>query len=167
VDIDLTTLTQGITILTGGRGSGKTTTCQKWVEQAHRADWHISGLISPAVFENGEKTAIDVINLKSGERRRLANRVNRHTGFDVTDHWNFSPDVMTWSNAALNEHTPCDLFMVDELGPLEFSLRQGWGNAFQALQEGFFRFAVVVIRPELLDEACRIWPYANIIDLDA
>lgn len=167
MDIDITTLTEGITILTGGRGSGKTATCQQWVEQAHRADWHISGLISPAVFENGEKTAIDVIDLKSGERRRLADRVNRYTGFHVSDHWDFHTDVVNWSNTALGDHSPCDLFIVDELGPLEFFRQQGWVNAFQALQGGFFRYAIVVIRPELMEEACRIWPDASIIDLDA
>lgn len=164
--IDVTSFPKGFIILTGWRGSGKTITCQHWLEQAHQAGWTVSGLISPAVFENGSKTAIDVVNLKTGERRRLANLVNRNTGFDVTDWWDFSPQVMEWCNTVLNDHSPCDLFMVDELGPLEFLRQQGWVNAFQALKERFFQHAVVVIRPELLEEALHLWPEAIIIDLD-
>jgi nucleoside-triphosphatase THEP1 len=167
VDVELSSLPEGITILTGGRGSGKTRTCQRLVEQAGRAGWSVGGLLCPAVFERREKTGIDVINLKTGERRHLALHVNRQTGFEVTDHWDFSEDAMTWSNEILGEKTPCDLFIVDELGPLEFNRRQGWVNAFDALGSAFFLRAVVVIRPELLGEAFKLWPAARIINLDS
>ncbi len=167
MDIDITSLPDGIILLTGGRGSGKTAACRRWVEQARQAGWQVSGVLSPAVFENGEKIAIDVVILQNGERRRLANKVSHQTGFHVTDNWDFSQDVISWSNEALNDHSPVDLFVVDELGPLEFSRHQGWINAFQALRGDFFRHAVVVIRPELLEEACQYWPDAHLIDLDA
>lgn len=167
MDIAVTDLPNGITILTGGRGSGKTSSCQQWLEQARQESWTVAGLISPAVFEKGSKTAIDVVNLKTGERRRLANLVDRKTGFDVTDRWDFSSQVVEWCNAILMDRSPCDLFCVDELGPLEFYRQQGWVNAFEAIRKGVFHRAVVVIRPELLEEAHRLWPEANILDLDA
>jgi nucleoside-triphosphatase len=167
LDVDIFALNPGLTILTGNRGSGKTRTCQRWVDQARQAGWNIAGLLSPAVFENGEKIGIDVINLATGERRRLAKRVDNVTGFIVTDHWDFAPDVLSWSNDILGKKTVCDLLIVDELGPLEFYRQQGWVNAFEALGEKSYRLAVVVIRPELMKEARSLWPEAAILDLDA
>ncbi len=165
MDLSLSRLTRGINILTGESGSGKTHTCQCWVEHARSTGWQPCGVISPPVFENGKKIAIDVVHLRTGERRRLAERVERQSGFHVTDHWDFSTDVMAWSNAILGEMCPCDLLIVDELGPLEFEKEQGWMNAFTALQGDFFQRAVVVIRPDLLEEARIRWPQACIIDL--
>lgn len=167
MDIDIVALNAGITILTGDRGSGKTRTCQRWADQARQAGWKIAGLCCPAVFEQGEKTAIDVVNLKSGERRRLANRADRQTGFDVTDHWDFSAEVMDWCNEILGKIEPCDLLIIDELGPLEFVRHQGWVNAFRALQEVSYQKAVVVIRPELINEATSLWPDAGTVNIDA
>lgn len=165
MDLSLSVLAQGINILTGQSGSGKTHTCQIWVEHARQAGWRLGGVISLPVFENREKSAIDVVNLRTGESRRLANRVERQSGFHVTDHWDFSPEVMAWSNAVLGDATLCDLFIVDELGPLEFVKEQGWMNAFAALQGDFFDRAAVVIRPDLLEIARIRWPRACIIDL--
>jgi nucleoside-triphosphatase THEP1 len=167
LDLDVTDLKEGLTILTGGRGTGKTRTCQRWADQAMHMGWEIAGLICPAMFEGEVKTAIDVVNLASGERCRLASHANRQTGFEVTNHWEFSQETMTWCNDVLGENKPCDLLIVDELGPLEFHRREGWVKAFDALQGDFFRRAVVVIRPELLGEARSLWPEADVLDLDA
>ncbi len=167
MDLDIATLKKTITILTGSRGSGKTRTCQHWIDQARQAGWTIAGLLSPAVFERGEKTGIDVVNLATGERNRLADRVDRQTGFEVTDHWDFSPRVLSWSNTIFGEIESCDLLIVDELGPLEFDRRQGLMKAFTTIQCGRYRFAVVVIRPELLAKAQLLWPDAGIVDLNA
>jgi nucleoside-triphosphatase THEP1 len=166
LDVDIFALSSGLTILTGNRGSGKTRTCQRWVEKARQAGWTVAGLISPAVFEQGEKTGIDVVNLATGERRRLADRVDRQSGFHVTDHWDFSPVVVDWCNDVLGEIHPCDLLIVDELGPLEIYKNQGWVKAFDALRENLYRIAVVVIRPELMEDARSLWPDAGIVDLD-
>jgi len=155
-----------IVILTGTRGRGKTASCQKWVKQAGMIGWSISGLLCPPVFENGEKTAIDVKNLSTGESRRLAGLVDGTIGEVATDHWNFDPDVLKWGSQVLSKIQVCDLLVVDELGPLEFYRRQGWVEAFDVLNKGDYRLAVVVIRPELLDEARNIWPRASVCSLN-
>jgi nucleoside-triphosphatase THEP1 len=166
MDVDVLSLPEGITILTGGRGIGKTRTCLRLVEQARQAGWSLAGVLCPAVFEDGEKIAIDMLDLTTGELRRLAHRENRQTGFEVTDHWNFDNAVLDRGNKILGLAGICDLFFVDELGPLEFYRRQGWVNAFDTLIRGEFKRAVVVIRPELLEEARNLWPGAFVISLD-
>jgi nucleoside-triphosphatase THEP1 len=167
MDVDVRSLPEGITILTGGRGIGKTRTCLCLVEQARQAGWSLSGVLCPAEFEDGEKIAIDMLDLTTGERCRLAYRENRQTGFEVTDHWNFDNVVLDRGNEILGSAGICDLLLVDELGPLEFYRRQGWVKAFDTLARGEFKRAVVVIRPELLEEARILWPGAYVVDLDS
>jgi len=165
MDVDVRSLPEGITILTGGRGTGKTRTSLSLVEQARRAGWSLAGVLCPAVFEDGEKIAIDMLDLTTGEQRRLACRENRQTGFEVTDHWNFNNAVLDRGNEILGSAGICDLLLVDELGPLEFYRRQGWVKAFDTLARGEFKRAVVVIRPELLEEARIMWPGAYVISM--
>lgn len=163
--VDVRSLPEGITILTGGRGAGKTRICQRWLKQARLASWTVAGVLCPAVFEDGAKTGIDMLDAGTGEQLRLARRENRQTGFEVTDHWNFDAAVMDQGNEILGSAGFCDLLIVDELGPLEFHKKQGWLKAFETLARGEFKRAVVVIRPELLEEAKGFWPGSNVIAL--
>jgi nucleoside-triphosphatase THEP1 len=167
MDLDIHSLPDGITILSGGRGAGKTRACQHLVEQAKQAGWTVNGLLCPAVFEGGVKTGIDMLDLGTGKLYHLARQENRNTGFEVTDHWNFDDTIMEKGNDILSSTGQCGLLIVDELGPLEFTRRQGWVKAFDTLARGEFKRAVVVIRPELMDEARNLWPTAGIVNLDS
>ena len=68
-----------------------------------------------------------------------------------TTRYRFDADVMAWGAASLDAACPCDLLIVDEIGPLELERRQGWVNALNVLREGQFDLAVVVVRPSLID----------------
>ncbi|MBL1171499.1 MAG: hypothetical protein HND45_03580 [Chloroflexi bacterium] len=147
--------------LTGERGVGKTTQCRALADQARAAGWNVAGLLSPAVFENGVKTGILAEDLRTGESRPLAVLANQSP---LTTHhlplstfhlplgnWLFDPSVIAWGNHILQSRQPCDLFIIDELGPLEFFRGEGWVNAFDALRQAPYRLGVVVIRPECLE----------------
>jgi nucleoside-triphosphatase len=153
-------------ILTGTRGKGKTTTCSRWIEEAANEKWQVSGLLCPAVFENGIKTGINVKDLTSGEIRNLAVLADGCPADVTTDHWKFDPQVLLWGSTVLEKIQACDLLVVDELGPLEFKRHQGWIEAFDVISRGEYRLAVIVIRPELLEDACSLWPEAAICSLD-
>ncbi len=62
---------------------------------------------------------------------------------------------MARSAAALEGAFPTQVFILDELGPLELELKQGWCYALQLLQRKRYALALIVVRPELLVEA--IW----------
>jgi nucleoside-triphosphatase len=153
-------------ILTGKRGAGKTITCSRWIEQAVNEGWSVSGLLCPAVFENGIKTGINVKDLATGETRNLAVLADGTFTEVATDHWKFDADVLQWGSQVLSSIQKCDLLVVDELGPLEFYRHQGWMEAFDLIARGEYRLAVIVIRPELLDEARILWPEAKVHSLD-
>jgi nucleoside-triphosphatase THEP1 len=151
--MDMTT--SPLWVLTGERGIGKTTHCRTLVEQARAAGWDVAGLLSPAIFENGVKTGILAQDLRTSESRPFASLstfVPQSTTFTLSlGQWVFDPTVVDWGNQVLQSRQPCDLFIVDELGPLEFFRGEGWVNAFDALRQVSYRLGVVVIRPECID----------------
>lgn len=155
-----------ITLLTGGIQSGKTSLCLEVVAAAREEGVVLGGLVSPGVFREGEKIAIDVLDIRSGERVRLAGGLgSRSTGI-TTRRWAFIPEAVAWGNEVLDKAVPCDLLVVDELGPLEFHRGEGWVNGFKTVESGDFSAALLVIRPSLLEEALSRWDVRGVIDLN-
>ncbi len=152
-------------IVTGPREAGKSTFCRHLVELARAAGRSVAGIVCPAVFEDGQKMAIEAETLRSGLRRQLATR--RQAGSALpgisTRRWQFDPAVLVWGNQQLRKATPCEVLIVDELGPLEFERGEGWVAGLSALDSGDYRWGVVVIRPELLSVARQRWPAAEVI----
>ena len=156
-----------IIILTGEIQSGKTSLCREVSLKAKEAEVQLSGLISPAVFTEGEKTGIDVINLKNGERQQLAVlREGEQTGLE-TKRWSFLNETLQWGDQVLENAIPCDLLVVDELGPLEFDRGEGWVSGLKAVDSGEYQVALVVIRQSLIEKATARWNQniSRIIDL--
>lgn len=146
-------------IISGPRGAGKTSLCARLVELARQAGWETAGLLSPAVFSGGVKTGIAVTDLRGGETRALA-RLTRpgETAAVHTVQWAFDEQVLAWGDRVLAQSTPCDLLVVDELGPLEFQRGQGWLSGLAAVDTRAYRLGLLVLRPELLEQAAARWP---------
>lgn len=152
-----------LTLLTGGRGSSKTRWCCATREAALHAGFEVAGVLSPPVYGAGGKIAIDVMDAKSGERRRLAVRPSAHQTGTAGLGWRFDPEALAWGDDLLYRAPPCDLLFVDELGPLEFRGAGGFRHGFAAIEARRYHLAVVVIRPELLDAALARWPWVAAI----
>jgi nucleoside-triphosphatase THEP1 len=155
-----------ITLLTGEIQSGKTSLCLEVVAAARVAKVQLGGLVSPGVFQAGEKIAIDVLDLKSGEHKRLANRSGSSSTGLSTQRWDFLPEAVTWGKQILEMSVPCELLVIDELGPLEFLRAEGWMTGFEAVASGEYRAALLVIRPSLLEKALNRWQVSRIINLE-
>lgn len=155
-------------IITGPREAGKSTVCRHLIDLAREAGWQVGGLSCPAVFENGQKVAIEAEALQSGLRLQLAQLRQTdqpQTGVS-TRRWQFDAEVLAWGNRVLGSATPCDLLVVDELGLLEFERGEGWTAGLTALDSGNYHWGVVVIRPELLAVAQQRWPTARVIVIE-
>ena len=68
----------------------------------------------------------------------------------LTPGWRFDSEVFAWANQALAGSVPCDLLVVDEIGPLELHGGRGWAGALEVLSATGYRAALVVCRPELI-----------------
>ncbi len=95
--------------------------------------------------------------MRTGQRRLLA-EANSGSYPDwvaspddpATGGWHFYADGLAWGTMALRSATPCDLLVIDELGPLELLRGQGWKLGLDVLRAGSYRLALVSIRPALL-----------------
>jgi nucleoside-triphosphatase len=151
-------------LVCGGRGAGKTTFCQFVADAARSAGWDVAGILSLARYENDFRAALDAQDLRSGETRLLATRRPERLPGELG--WDFEAATLSWGADLLSAACPCDLLVVDELGPLELERGQGWTSAFPALASGGYRVALAVIRPHLLLPAIEKLGDARIIEIE-
>jgi nucleoside-triphosphatase THEP1 len=137
-----------IVILTGERGAGKTTASRSAATRAQAEGYACGGVVT--LTRPGGK--LDVLDVGSGETRRLTLPSDAEPAI-VQGRFRFDPDVLNWGNAVLTRATPCQLLVVDELGPLELEREGGWTQAFDVLKGQDFALALVVVRPELVVKA--------------
>lgn len=189
--------TPSLLLLTGASGAGKTSWCQALYTFARRQNWPVAGLISPPVMSCGRKIAIDLQDLRSGQRRRLATRISAPSGTRPTtqtsqhagDHrpqnpdvsittgqWHFDPGTIRWGNAILSdpkletknsESKRPKLLIIDELGPLEFRQQQGLQAGMKLVDAWRSNLICVTIRPSLVGAARMRWPWAHIFQIQA
>jgi len=157
-------------LVTGDRGAGKTLFCRALVEAVRALPGPpvVGGVLSPRVYEVAEQVGIDVEDLRTGQRRRLASlRAPGEAPLSAaTQLWRFDPEALAWGNQVLRAATPCGLLVVDELGPLELEEGRGWPAGVAAVDSGAYTVASVVVRPRLLAVAQRRWPAAGVVEME-
>lgn len=155
-----------IVTLSGESGSGKTTICSRVVTLARARGLEVAGVLTPPRLAGGRKVGLDVEDIRTGQRRPLAEpyaepsdrgrsqRACRSNAGAIqgpaTESWRFHMDGLTWGTKVLRRATPCDLLVIDELGPLELIQGQGWTVGLDLLRAGRYRLALVIVRPALL-----------------
>jgi nucleoside-triphosphatase THEP1 len=153
-----------IWIITGEREAGKTHFCRMVIDAAQSKQLSVTGILSPAVVENGIKTGIDVLDVSKNEKRQLAAR-REEDPHAITPLWRFDELSLRWGSEILKKVPVCDLFILDELGPLELLHNQGWVEGIRVLDRRAFYAALVVIRPQLLEPGRQRWPDAKLIEI--
>jgi nucleoside-triphosphatase THEP1 len=161
--------TPELILLTGERGCGKTAWCLELIRQARLAGLHPAGLVSPAVFQDGVKTGIDLVDVSNGESQRLAEKRAEadplsSIGADTLS-WQFDADTLAWGNRVLERLRTPELLLLDELGPLEFQFAGGLAAGLECIDDRDYLLACVVVRPELLAAALERWPWGRVIRL--
>ncbi len=140
-----------IYLISGPRGAGKTTLCRQLVQCARQQGWCVTGILTEGEWHGGEKLVLYAHDLSRGERRLLAQRRS------AAEPWGFVAETLEWGNRVFASAVPTDVLVVDELGPLEWEEGRGWTAAFAAIESRQYQYAVVVVRPELVDRAQARW----------
>ncbi len=140
-------------LVTGESGSGKTQWCLELAKLAKTQGFNAVGLISPAVFEGKNKIGIDLVDIKSGSRKRLAVRRGLSSKGQFTLDWDFNDEVLLWGNSILGQLDDCQLLLLDEMGPLELQRGTGLSNGIGLIGARRYGLACVVIRPALIEVA--------------
>ena len=154
-----------IIILTGTGDAGKTTLCLRLLEGLRHTNLIIKGVLSPPREENGTRIGIDLLDIEKEFRQPLATLRSGDPGGLSTIRWKFEEGAMETGNHILKYAVPCDLLVIDELGPLEFERSLGWLNGLKAVDSREYNLAIVVIRPSLIEKALHRWPGAEVIDV--
>lgn len=167
-------------LITGARGAGKTHWCQELVAQIRQpgSPWNaisLHGLISPGLISDDRKVGIQLQDVGSGQSCILAQRREKQAGDSQetkkkekarsTTNWDFYPAAIAWGNKVLERIGPCDLLLLDELGPLEFERHEGLLASFPLVDRAAYRLACIVVRPELIDLALQRWPQALVMEM--
>jgi nucleoside-triphosphatase THEP1 len=152
-----------IYLITGDNNSGKTSFCSYFLSMLPKPTqqkWRIHGILSPPLIHQDEKQGILAVDLESGESRRLAVLNTGAPGGVQTQRWKFDVDTLRWCNQVLANSVPCDILIVDELGPLELQRRSGFMEGVHAVDSRNFLLGLVVVRSSLLGIALHRWPDA-------
>ncbi len=155
----------GLIFVTGPRGSGKTLWCMDLFACARARGLCVCGLISPAIFIQNKKIGIGLKDLRTGEQRRLAYLKGDKGGDVQTQDWELMAETLEWGNSVLERINPCDLLIIDEIGPFELEHGVGFVEGLRIIDRINDFPSVVVIRPSLIDEALKRWDWANVIDI--
>jgi nucleoside-triphosphatase THEP1 len=141
-------------LLTGRRGVGKTTVCQAVAELAHRRGYQPGGVITPALYNgHGTKVGFEAVDVSSGERWPLARTDKELEGPRVGPH-SFDPVALDRALRVLRRaiSAGCDLFMVDEIGPLELEQGEGFAPTLDLLPVEGPTHTLIVVRPALVGQ---------------
>ena len=143
-----------ITIITGGRGVGKTTLLLNLIEERKSRCSKVAGILTPAIYDkNGEKPGFYAMSVINGERWELG-RSDKELEGPSYGPFSFSERGFDRANEILAEvltEGPGDVFL-DEIGPLELEKGGGFCPVLPLISKfNQNRKLYLVIRPELID----------------
>lgn len=150
-----------VTLITAGRGEGKTTFLQQYAARALANGRSVGGIASLAVLANERRIGYDLIDLRSGKHCALARVVAQRETSATVGMYRFENAALAEGNAAVISAVRggSDLIAIDEVGPLELR-GGGWAPGLRvALAEcSQTQELVVVVRRSLVAELPRHFP---------
>ncbi len=153
----------GITIVSAGKGEGKTTFLCESAARLAALGRTVGGIASPAVFEDDQRVGYDLLDLRVGHRRRLAQVAKAPIVTPTVGMYRLGDAAVTEGNISVISavRDRLDVIILDEVGPLEFR-GGGWAPALEvALRECLpGQELIVVVRPSLVEELPDRFPSA-------
>jgi len=129
-------------IVSGARGAGKSTVCEKTADLARSLGYEVGGVITRKTDDGG----LIVYDLSNGESHRLAT-ARPDLGIPYAGDYLFDGDGIEFGVRAIERGAACDLLVIDEIGYLELD-----GNGFACGLDYCvpIRNTLIVIRTNLL-----------------
>jgi len=165
-----------LVLLTGEPGVGKTWVCKTVADMARHRGLRVAGLVSESRELASGRVVQTVVNLRTGDRRRLADLVGSEDGDPLGRgaagrfSWQFIGDSIRWGRHELDRCAgrELDLLVIDQIGPLELVAGSGWVNALGTVRSASAGLALIVVNPLVLDTLRRdLGAAAAVVEVDA
>jgi nucleoside-triphosphatase THEP1 len=146
-----------ILLLSGEIGVGKTSVCQRVVALAQAQGHHPAGVLTPPLYdEGGAKVGFEALDVDSGRRWLLAH-TKRDLGGPRIGPYTFDGRALQRAIDLLRNaiSSGSDLFIIDEIGPLELVQGSGFAPVLDQLPLHGPGHTLLVVRPALLQELRR------------
>ncbi len=144
-----------VIIVTGEKGTGKTTFLKKLSEILKRKN-ETGGILTPAVYSStGEKTGFDALDVATGQSWPLG-RSDRILGGPVFGPFSFSSKGFAAAASSFLKFAEkkSGYIFLDEIGPLETEKKSGFASLLPALPGIAEKMTLItVIRPSLVEKA--------------
>jgi nucleoside-triphosphatase len=132
---------------TGPKHCGKTTSAEKLIRIAQAEGFKVAGLLEPSLYDNGELTGFDVLDVRNQKRVSLARRISK----SKAGPFDFLTAGLKFGNNVLNSEDTksADLVIIDEFGPMELKGR-GWREKIDSLLGSSNAIILIIVRWELI-----------------
>jgi nucleoside-triphosphatase THEP1 len=141
-----------VVIVTGERGSGKTTLAAAVAKRLRAAGVRVSGVLAPGTYRDGRRYSFEVVAVATGERRPLSARDAQPGWVEERCFW-ADPEGLALGRAALTA-AGADVVVVDEVGPWELA-GSGWAERLDELVRQPVTLLLVVRHACLFDVTSR------------
>ena len=153
-------------ILTGKRGSGKSTMVLNLASELQAESFSVAGIAAREVIEEEKRTGYSLRDLSTGEEVPYATR----TGESHQDNpipFTFSKAGYEFGNMVLKKPIALesDLLILDEMGPLELK-GEGWAVTFSKILQIRLGPTLIVVRPSLVESIIHQYHLENHVLID-
>lgn len=146
-------------ILTGERGSGKTSALLQLADMLKEDGYTVGGIVTPGMWLNGKRESYEVLDIHSGERHPLCRRTETDSVSEIqAGLFSFDKNGIDFGCQVLNHAMDrrAEAILVDEAGPLELK-GLGWAPLLDRLFHEVVRPVIVTIRESLVPQIVARW----------
>ncbi len=148
-----------LVIVTGTKGSGKTSLLSATADQFQNKGFTLKGILQPATIKDGQRSGYAIMNLATGQTMELANKTSEQNEATIGN-YSFNPEAIEFGVQALTGKSDAAAVIIDEIGPLELK-GKAWDSSLRTLLKEPLAVIIVSVRPSLLDQVLRTYQPAN------
>jgi nucleoside-triphosphatase THEP1 len=151
-----------IFIITGSRGSGKTTFLENLTLELKNQSVLTAGFKAKGFWQNNTRSHFEIVDLIT-EEKRLFCTVEQVSGWEKIGHYYLNPLAVDFGEEILepNQSNQFSLFAIDEIGTFELQ-GKGWFNAIQKRIKSSPNIPMIwVVRSNLLQEVLEYFNIQN------
>ncbi len=145
---------RSIIIVTGEKGSGKSTMLNLLADRLKNEGFSIGGIIQPGIWKENKRYGFEILDLTSGRSMPLCSTDGPESGITAGP-FRFFPEAVQFGTSALTAYglLEKDVIILDEIGPLEIN-GMGWHDSLKSLSAQYNGVLIISLRPTLLEIVC-------------